>query len=171
MPLHVRKQIKISKKSNKSKSNNKTNINKKTPNHNKTKTTMERNLFASLFLLLHYLFIHPGGNVASPSTQSQYVNWNLTAAKNHVWVHHPATSGVCLDVCGLCHLRRCLEPWEIKLEGHAEPGMSFNGPGETGLASHRYEYSLLFRSIVERWQRDKKKYTMYRWKRKEHQEM
>lgn len=48
--------------------------------------------------------------------------------------------------------------------------MSFNGPGKTGLASHRYEYSLLFRSIVERWQRDKKKYTMYRWKRKEHQE-
>lgn len=44
--------------------------------------------------------------------------------------------------------------------------MSFNGPGKTGLASHRYEYSLLFRSTVKRWQRDKKKYTMYRWKRK-----
>ena len=57
---------------------------------------------------------------ASPSTQSQDAYYAQAAAKSHVWVRGPVTAGVCVDVCGLCHLRMPKEPCEMKLEDHAE---------------------------------------------------
>lgn len=44
--------------------------------------------------------------MASPSTLSQDVYQAEAAAKGHIWLHGPATAGICVDVYGLCHLRR-----------------------------------------------------------------
>ena len=53
---------------------------------------------------------------AIPSTRSQDVIQTQAAAKGQVWIHGPAAAGVYIDICGLCPIRRHLEPCEIKSE-------------------------------------------------------
>ena len=48
--------------------------------------------------------------------QSQDIIQTQATAKCQVWINGPAAAGVCIDICGLCHVRRPLEPCEMKSE-------------------------------------------------------
>lgn len=52
-----------------------------------------------------------------------------TAVKGRVWVCGPATAVVYIDVCVLCCLKGTWKPSMIESGGHAEPILSFTGPG------------------------------------------